>query len=265
MNPANATTNSVRRAQSDTTSLHQTLSASAKAKNPASVPGNAALITDATKAVDLSTGKIAISEFSTAMIDAANLARARMSGNNAPDAAITASTNDHVASLASQILPSGPTNSTAASALGVPVPLNSPQWGTDFGRQFVSMLQNGTNGTQVAELRLDPPELGPLRITLNLSDNVAHAAFFSPHAAVRQTVENALPQLQELLAQAGISLGDTSVNDQSQTAQDFSESRNQGQASGQGRSTDSSLLVATSDSAPAARSRSPDALVDTFA
>src|SRR3546814_225550 len=115
-----------------------------------------------------------------------------------------------------------------------------------------------------SDLRLDPPELGPLRISINLSDNVAHAVFVSPHAAVRQTVENALPQLQQLLAQAGISLGQTSVSDQGQSQQAFNESSGNGQRNSSGNAAGGSE-VAGGVLQTATRSRAPDALVDTFA
>lgn len=156
-------------------------------------------------------------------------------------------------------------NTGAQPALpGISTPLNSPQWGGDFGRQFVSLAQGGHNMPHTAELRLDPPELGPLRISINISDNVAHAIFASPHAAVRQTVENALPQLQQLLAQAGISLGQTSVNDQGQSGQAFNESFGSSRKSTNGASAG---VAGEADASlrPAARSRGPDALVDTFA
>jgi flagellar hook-length control protein FliK len=156
-------------------------------------------------------------------------------------------------------------NTGAQPALpGISTPLNSPQWGGDFGRQFVSLAQGGHNMPHTAELRLDPPELGPLRISINISDNVAHAIFASPHAAVRQTVENALPQLQQLLAQAGISLGQTSVNDQGQSGQAFNESFGSSRKSA---ITASAGVTGEADASlrPAARSRGSDALVDTFA
>ena len=158
---------------------------------------------------------------------------------------------------------------TGAQAVlpGITLPLQSPQWASDFGRHFMSIAQGGQTMPHTAELRLDPPDLGPLRITINISDNVAHAVFVSPHAYVRQTVENALPQLQQLLAQAGISLGQTSVNDQGQPGQSFNESANgQGPrsaaASASARSTGSASDIAA---IPVARALAPNALVDTFA
>lgn len=147
---------------------------------------------------------------------------------------------------------------------GIATPLQSQQWSSDFARQFISLTKGGHNMPHTAELRLDPPELGPLRISINISDNVAHAIFTSPHAAVRQTVENSLPQLQQLLAQAGISLGQTSVNDQGQQESTFNESFSTGRKQAVSAAASSSGGVDTTPQT-APRSRAPDALVDTFA
>ncbi|MBC7202539.1 MAG: flagellar hook-length control protein FliK [Pusillimonas sp.] len=98
----------------------------------------------------------------------------------------------------------------------VSTPVGHAQWGREFSQQISSFSQHIKSGLQTIELRLDPPDLGPIRISLSLSDNVAQASFVSPHATVRQAVEQALPQLQEQLAQAGISLGQTSVGEQHQ-------------------------------------------------
>ncbi|TAL79819.1 MAG: hypothetical protein EPN76_00555 [Burkholderiaceae bacterium] len=150
---------------------------------------------------------------------------------------------------------------------GIATPLQQPQWGQDFGRQVLTLVQTTHNQHQTAQLRLDPPDLGPLHITININDNIAHAVFSSAHASVRQAIENALPQLQQQLAQAGISLGQASVNDQSQQ-QTFS---------GQGRESGGGAIHAVSASGvrsgvgvstthTATRSpRNPDAVIDTFA
>ncbi|NYT26289.1 flagellar hook-length control protein FliK [Alcaligenaceae bacterium] len=158
----------------------------------------------------------------------------------------------------------------APAAPGVPriaAPLGSPQWPAEFGRRFIHIAQNGGGLGQVAELRLDPPELGPLRITINLNDNVAHAVFSSPHATVRQTVENALPQLQQMLEQAGISLGQANVNDQPQSGQAFQGEARSGnrQANASGGSGGPQAGGAPEGRDGGARPADPNALVDTFA
>jgi flagellar hook-length control protein FliK len=96
-------------------------------------------------------------------------------------------------------------------ALQIATPVGEAGWGQAMAQQVSHALQAGATGVHQAEMRLDPPDLGPLRVTLQIQDNVAHAWFVSPHASVRQAVESALPQLAEQLAQAGLSLGGTHV------------------------------------------------------
>lgn len=146
-----------------------------------------------------------------------------------------------------------------ATSATINQPLFSKQWGPELGRQFVSLIRPGENGSHIAELRLDPPELGPLRITININDSVVQAMFTSAHASVRSAVEQALPQLQQQLEHEGLSLGHTSVdhNDGS-SSQSQPEHARPGTTSGQNESDASASM-------PPARQRIPDALVDTFA
>ena len=64
----------------------------------------------------------------------------------------------------------------------------------------------------VAELHLNPPDLGPLKITLTLNDDQASAQFVSAHAQVREALEAAMPRLREMLADSGITLGNADVS-----------------------------------------------------
>lgn len=156
---------------------------------------------------------------------------------------------------------------SAASSLSIATPLPSPQWPSDFGRQFVALSQNAGNQPQTAELRLDPPELGPIRITININDNVAHAVFVSAHASVRNAIENALPQLQQQLAQAGISLGQTNVSDQSQQQSAFGQPSQPGQHAARGTEggTTATSLDQIATHSGARIVQNSNSLVDTFA
>ncbi len=256
----------------ETVNLHQSATADGKARQQAS--GKIAAMMAAAGGTDgrpsvPGNSKVTVSEFSTAMVDAAAHAQSRFTSNATPDpvAPPLAVTSEHalaqgaLASSGSTIIQNG----NLAAIPGTATPLSSPQWASDFGRQFVNIAQNSSNGIQIAELRLDPPELGPLRITINLSDNVAHASFVSPHAMVRQTVENALPQLQQLLAQAGISLGDTSVDDQSQAGQSSDGDTHKQTGSNRTGGSNGLLAEGATEASGTARRLSPDALVDTFA
>ncbi|WP_207625566.1 flagellar hook-length control protein FliK [Paenalcaligenes suwonensis] len=147
-------------------------------------------------------------------------------------------------------------------------PLSSPAWGQEFSKTMVSFSRQGI---QHAELRLDPPELGPLRISLKLSDNIAHAYIVSAHANVRQAVEQALPQLQQALAQSGLSLGHTDVSDQpSEQAFLFQQGSEESSSESASSNRFDDLLhgrtsSSTETTAPPVRRAIPDALVDTFA
>lgn len=90
-------------------------------------------------------------------------------------------------------------------------PLGSAAWPEEFSQKITWM---GTQQTQIAELQLNPPNLGPLNVVLKISDNQATALFTSPHGAVRDSIENALPKLREMLADNGITLGNATVSDQ---------------------------------------------------
>src|SRR5690606_15849916 len=212
-----------------------------------------------------SAAALSLQEFS-AMVEAA---RATSGTSLTPNTAALPATGPSAAAPFAALMPAGFNTTMAAApgataAGGIAAPLHSPQWSTEFSKQFISIAQAGKGLGQVAELRLDPPELGPLRITINLNDNVAHAVFSSPHAAVRQTVENALPQLQQMLEQAGISLGQANVNDQQQSGQEFDESRGgsaHASAGGNGAGSDTPADLNTARTRPA----DPSALVDTFA
>ncbi|MFJ4344804.1 flagellar hook-length control protein FliK [Pseudomonas sp. NPDC089401] len=91
-----------------------------------------------------------------------------------------------------------------ASAVG------SDEWQSDLGQQVLGMVRRG--GRQV-DVQLHPADLGPLSISLNVSESGVQAQFQSAHASVRAAVEQALPQLQSALATQGLTLGEASVND----------------------------------------------------
>jgi flagellar hook-length control protein FliK len=100
------------------------------------------------------------------------------------------------------------------------VPVHHAQWGQALSQQVISWAKDTRSGELKAELRLDPPDLGPLRIALTIADGVTSASFASAHVSVRHAVEQALPQLQAALADAGLALGNTHVGEQARPDQD---------------------------------------------
>lgn len=110
---------------------------------------------------------------------------------------------------------SGTLATTQANQLSSPVA--TEQWGKELGRQLIQMSRSGN---QQMELRLNPVELGPLAISLRMSDNnsQAQAQFLSHNPLVRQALEVALPQLREALSEQGITLSQSDVSDKGSEA-----------------------------------------------
>lgn len=185
-----------------------------------------------------------------------------------------ASPQDHLAqalAAAAQRQAAPVMNQAAVAAPAVPLvmqvatPVGGTHWGTELGQQVVMMSANARQGMQTAELRLDPPDLGPLRVSLNLADGVASASFVSAHASVRQAIETAIPQLQQALAQAGISLGQTSVGEQA-AQQEFAQQHGGNGSQRQPGGGSAVADAAAGNAAPVVASpRNANALVDTFA
>jgi flagellar hook-length control protein FliK len=91
----------------------------------------------------------------------------------------------------------------------IDVAVADPGWGEALGQRLVWLV--GQDG-QAAELRLNPPHLGPLEITLSVANDQTNVAFFSSHAAVREAIDAALPALRAALAENGIQLGNATVS-----------------------------------------------------
>lgn len=108
-----------------------------------------------------------------------------------------------------------PTEIRAQAA--IEAPLRSQQFPVEFSEKIVWMVGRQS---QVADLSLNPPQLGALEVRLSLSAGEAGAQFYSPNPVVRDAIEAALPRLRELMAQAGIALGDAQVRDESFARQD---------------------------------------------
>lgn len=99
-------------------------------------------------------------------------------------------------------------------------------------------IMNAQN-MQVAEMRLDPPNLGSVRIQLRLQGDQASIVFQAPNAQARDLLENSLPRLREMLEAEGMQLTDASVSEESFANQDKEGSAQSGFAgSGSGSETD---------------------------
>lgn len=161
--------------------------------NPAAGPAGGATVPDAT-ADTLSPGRF------LALLDSAVAA--------APAAAMQLPAGD-AAVLAPAVstvpLPADPPPPLPATMVAVEHPLRSPEWPAAFGNTVRLLVGEQA---QVARIRLNPEDLGPVDVRIKVSDNRAEIAFAVSSPEARAAIQQALPQLRETLAGSGLQLGD---------------------------------------------------------
>ena len=131
----------------------------------------------------------------------ARMAEAAPQTGQAPAAALVAAESG-TGSASPSTNPAGP------RLFNLNVPLHQPGWDHALGSRVRWMA---SQGVQVAELRLSPPNLGPLEVRLQVDGDRTHINILAPHAATREAVEAALPRLREMFAESGMNLGDVNV------------------------------------------------------
>lgn len=87
--------------------------------------------------------------------------------------------------------------------------VGSNAWNQALG-QKITLMVGATQ--QTATLSLNPPDLGPLQVVLNINKDSADATFIAAQPEVRQALEAALPRLREMMNEAGIQLGQANVS-----------------------------------------------------
>jgi flagellar hook-length control protein FliK len=147
-------------------------------------------------------------------------------GAPAADNGSVVSGNAVASPVSARMDPAGASSVSAATLRPLLTPVVGSQgWDKALSQHMVNM---GKAGHQITELQLNPPGLGPLKVTLDLNDHQMQLTFVSNHASVRAAVEAAVPQLRATLADNGISLGNTSVSAESQAQTQTAFSQGQG-------------------------------------
>lgn len=140
----------------------------------------------------------------------------------------------------------------------VGAPVGSAGFADELSRQVVWMVDKDA---QIAELRINPPDLGPVEVRLSVSGDQASAQFVSTHAEVREALETSIARLRESFAQAGIQLGEASVSAESFRDQTSAQSEQRAQRGGYSDAT----LSGGTPAAHVPAQRVHRGLVDTFA
>ena len=107
-------------------------------------------------------------------------------------------------------LPAGLVQAAAGTAPDTLAPqVGTPAWDHVLGQKVVWMAAGAQHS---ASLTLNPPDLGPIQVVINVTNAQADASFTAAQPEVRLALEAAMPRLKEMLGDAGITLGQASVN-----------------------------------------------------
>jgi flagellar hook-length control protein FliK len=119
----------------------------------------------------------------------------------------------------------------ATTGATVAVPVGSSGWSDAVVDKVMWFSANQINS---AEIKLNPPDLGPLHVRISTQqDQTTSVVFSSPHAAVRDALDQALPRLRDMFGGQGLQLSDASVGGQAQRQQQQGGEQPSGRGSAQ--------------------------------
>ncbi|OHX11327.1 flagellar hook-length control protein FliK [Chromobacterium sphagni] len=106
--------------------------------------------------------------------------------------------------------PANAQSSANMPVLTLPQTLNDPAWGKALGEQMLTMVNMKADKAQI---QLNPPQMGPIEITLKMNGtDQAQVLFTAAVPATREALENNMHQLRSMLSSSGIQLTDSQVS-----------------------------------------------------
>ncbi len=122
-------------------------------------------------------------------------------------------------------------------------------------QERVSALLNINN--KEAEIRLDPPEMGSMQIRIRSDAEQAQINFVVQNQQAKEALEQSMPRLREMLAQQGIELGESSI--QQGNPEQQQEQSGQGQFAGKQQTQEQQQEV-TAQSSETSRQQSSSSI-----
>jgi len=143
------------------------------------------------------------------------------------------------ASLSSDLLPNNLTHNIASPTppsalqqvsgergiLQLDTPVASPRWAQDFSQRIQWVANQSMSGAQI---RLNPQNMGPVEVRLQMQNDQVSLSFTAQHGATREVIEAALPRLRELFSEQNINMTDVDISEHS-----FAEQRERQRAGGE--------------------------------
>ena len=151
---------------------------------------------------------------------------------------------------------------TSLPGTQVSVPFQQPGWDQAVGERVLWMVNQKLQG---AEIKLNPPHLGPIEVRVQLHQDQAQVNFTAQHAVVREALEAALPRLRDMFQGQGMALVNVDVSDRS-----LAEQRERAEGEGRGARGEvagigDEALIGEDEPLAMIRTLPPDRAIDLFA
>jgi flagellar hook-length control protein FliK len=91
-------------------------------------------------------------------------------------------------------------------------PFRQPGWDQALSER---VLWAASQKLQSAEIKLNPPSLGPIEVRVQMHQDQAQVSFTAQHAVVREALEASMPRLRDMLNASGFNLVDVNVSQHS--------------------------------------------------
>lgn len=138
--------------------------------------------------------------------------------------------------------------------LFIPQPIASDKWNSAIGERLIFMVNKDI---QSAEIKLNPPQMGPVELKVTMHQEQASVTLLAQHAATREALEQAIPRLREMMESQNLNLGDVNVGVREESAFADQQTAQSGQEGHEGEQGPTGLD--DSDQVPSEVSQSTEA------
>lgn len=145
--------------------------------------------------------------------------------------------------LARNIDAQSPATRSFVVQTSVPVPVGQPQWSQAVGEKVLWLAAQNVHS---AEIRLDPPELGPMQVKISVNQEQTTVNFTSHHAGVREVLDQNLGRLRDMFNEQGLNLVNVDISDRSFQRHQGDGSEQQGQGGNRSNQEEEETPVAVS-------------------
>jgi flagellar hook-length control protein FliK len=109
-------------------------------------------------------------------------------------------------------VPNSAERATSITSAHVEPHVGERGWNQAFASQVTVLV---SNREPQAQIQVNPQHLGPVDVQIGMDGDKVSLAFTALHPDTRAAIQDALPQLREMLADSGLSLGNASVSTES--------------------------------------------------